>query len=106
MAEAGERVIFGEDPDPRARPNLAAAVGSHRVAGTVRQAAGTADEAATDCRLERADGAFDGVAVASESLRDPGSRLSLLEGRLRVRVDPMAERDDLGPRILDRTRDS
>ena len=41
------------------------------------------------------------VPVAGDRLRDPGSRLDLLEGRLGVRVDPMREVQDLVPGGLD-----
>ena len=80
----GQRVVLGEDPDPRA-------VGP--------EATG---EATADRRVEAADGVLDGVAVTADDLRHPAGGLVLLEGRLGVRVDAVRQVEDLVAGALDR----
>ena len=84
VAEPGQRVVFGEDPDPRTITAATTAEGpAHRRRKTSRRV-------------------LHGEAVPGQDLCDPGRRVMLLEGRLWVGVDPVGETDDLVPGGLDR----
>ena len=84
VAEPGQRVVLGEDPDPRP--------GARRVrrARIARIAVG---------RLPA--GCSTVEPVPGERLGDPGRGVVLLEGRLRVGVDPVRQVEDLVARGLD-----
>ena len=88
VAETRQRVVLGEDPDARA------------------VAAATAATGRPDRRREAARRMLDGEPVTAQDLGDPGRRLVLLEGRLRVGVDPVGEVEDLGSVRLDGGRDA
>ena len=77
VAETGQGVVLGQDPDPRAVAAAAAAAGR------------------PDRRREAARRVLDREPVRAQDLGDPGRGLVLLERRLRVGVDPMRQVDDL-----------
>ena len=83
MAEAGQGVVLGEDPDPRPGPTASA---TEDAAHRGRQPAG---------RMR------DRVPVAGDRLGHPCRRLLFLERHLRVRVDPVGQLDDLVPMRFD-----
>ena len=77
VAEARQRVVLGEDADPRPVP------------------APAAGQPAADGRREAAGRMLHREAVAGDGLGDPARRLVLLERRLRVGVDPVGQVEDL-----------
>ena len=77
VAQPGQRVVLGEDPDPRA---VAAAAAGPRGADRRGQAAGRV---------------LDLEAVGAQRVGDPRRRLDLLERRLGVGVDPVRQVEDL-----------
>src|SRR5207247_3048425 len=89
VAEARQGVVLGEDPDPRA--------GS--VAAFETPGSAAPEPAADGCR-QASGRMLDLEPVAGDGLGDPAGRLVLLERPLRMRVDPVAELEDLGPGVL------
>ena len=83
VAEVGQGVVLGEDPDPRA---LARAAARHP---------------SPDRRLEPARRSLDLEAVGRERLRHGRRGVLLLERRLGMGVDPMRQIEDLVARRLD-----
>ena len=79
VAQTGQRVVLGEDPDPRAVARRARRAGS---------AADRGGEAAGRMLDRRSRG-------ARSDLGDPGRGLVLLERGLRVGVDPVRQLEDL-----------
>ena len=77
MAQTGQRVILGEDADPRPIPTL------------------TARQAPPDCRFQPTRGLLHREPVTGDRLADPGGRLSLFERRLGIGVDAVGQVEDL-----------
>ena len=88
VAQTGQRVVLGQDPDPR--PGAAA----------------TAGQPGPDRRGEPASRRLHLEAVPPERLGDPGRGLVLFVRRLRGRVDPMREVEELGAVRLDGLRET
>ena len=83
VAQPGQGVVFGEDPDPRAGPTASA---SEDAANRGRQPTG---------RM------LDRVTVAGDRFGNPRGSLLFLERHLRVGVDPAGQLDDLVPMRFD-----
>ena len=87
VAQARQCVVLGQDADPRLRPTA------------------TPGQPAAQGRVQAAHRVLHRVPVAGQGLGHPAGRLALLEGRLRVGMDPVRQLEDLGPVGFDRGRD-